>query len=389
MINLLLGAPGGGKSYEAVAYHVIPALADGRKVITNLPLVLDAFPPEQRRLIELREHTKAEPPEEVQDRDDRVLRRFPMQFRPSFSKRAFANAEDYGDPWRHPETGAGPLYVIDECHLCLPRQGTPKEVPEWFSLHRHEFADVLLITQSYGKVQKDIIDLVQVCYRVRKATALGFSGRYIRKVFDGVKGECMNENVREYDKTYFKFYRSHTRSSKAGQELEAKDIVPIWKHWSFKGAALCLLLAAGIFTFGGTANPTKAGNIKVVSKVVPHKALPAPTASAERKDDSSSTGAVQESRGGGNHPLAGYRLHVSGYLHSQAKGDFYLFSISQNGQRVFSMNSDDLRKAGYEVVYLEDCVAKLTYEGQSFFSVCDAPTVSVSAAVPTPVKNGS
>ncbi|MBI5918423.1 MAG: hypothetical protein HY849_03485 [Nitrosomonadales bacterium] len=41
MINLLLGPPGGGKSYEATVYHVLPALAKGRKIITNLPLDLD------------------------------------------------------------------------------------------------------------------------------------------------------------------------------------------------------------------------------------------------------------------------------------------------------------------------------------------------------------
>jgi len=41
MINLLLGQPGGGKSYEAVAFHILPALAQGRKVITNMPLDLE------------------------------------------------------------------------------------------------------------------------------------------------------------------------------------------------------------------------------------------------------------------------------------------------------------------------------------------------------------
>ncbi|EPW3551744.1 zonular occludens toxin domain-containing protein, partial [Pseudomonas aeruginosa] len=38
MINLILGQPGGGKSHEAVVYHVVPALNQGRKVITNLAL---------------------------------------------------------------------------------------------------------------------------------------------------------------------------------------------------------------------------------------------------------------------------------------------------------------------------------------------------------------
>jgi len=43
MIDLLEGIPGSGKSYEAVVYHVLPALKNGRKVVTNLPLNVDAF----------------------------------------------------------------------------------------------------------------------------------------------------------------------------------------------------------------------------------------------------------------------------------------------------------------------------------------------------------
>jgi zona occludens toxin len=42
-VNTLLGVPGSGKSYEAVAFHIIPALEDGRKVVTNLPLNLEHF----------------------------------------------------------------------------------------------------------------------------------------------------------------------------------------------------------------------------------------------------------------------------------------------------------------------------------------------------------
>jgi len=43
MIYGIVGRPGGGKSYEAVAFQVIPALKSGRKVITNLPLQIEHF----------------------------------------------------------------------------------------------------------------------------------------------------------------------------------------------------------------------------------------------------------------------------------------------------------------------------------------------------------
>ncbi len=79
MINILIGPPGGGKSYEAVVHHVLPALANGRKVITNLPLQMNriaaidaSFVP----LIEIRMKTLASKPVVDWDKAERLHSRF-------------------------------------------------------------------------------------------------------------------------------------------------------------------------------------------------------------------------------------------------------------------------------------------------------------------------
>ena len=41
MINMVVGKLCCGMSYEVVAYHVLPALQQGNKVVTNLPLDID------------------------------------------------------------------------------------------------------------------------------------------------------------------------------------------------------------------------------------------------------------------------------------------------------------------------------------------------------------
>lgn len=388
MINLLLGAPGGGKSYESVAYHVIPALNNGRKVITNLPLMLDEFPPEQRALLEIRTAAKGRPEKRrgiegllggPQDDDDEVF------------TRPFSTAECYGDTWRHPENGTGPLYVIDECHLCLPRESTGRKVREWYSLHRHEFADVLLITQSHGKVSKDVIDLVQVCYRVRKATAFGSNNGYIRKVFDGVRGDCVNTGVRKYDKRYFKFYRSHTKSSQAGQELAANDIVPLWKRWPFIGLALCVVLFVGILASGRDLNPMKppkhdavVARTKAVSSApasVP-TAPPARTTEAARKDEHGGRSGEQGADGGRKAqsaagPFAGLGVHVMGRVRLHGR-EVYSLAMSQNGQKIFTTTSDELREAGYQVKRISDCAMAFSFGGVDMVAVCDAPQIAVT-----------
>lgn len=396
MINLLLGAPGGGKSYEAVAFHVLPALSQGRKVITNLPLVLDQFPPEQRALLEIRTQAVGgsaaakskrlasvggnllaglDEDLDLDDEDDEVFRR------------AFSSAECYGDPWRHPDSGSGPLYVIDECHMCLPAGKALRKVREWYSMHRHEFADVLLITQSYGKVHRDIIDLVQVCYRVRKATAFGTNNGYVRKVFDGVRGDVVNTSVRKYNPKFFKFYKSHTKSSQAGAELAANDIVPLWRRWPFIGLAIVLVMLVGLLSSGRDMNPMKP---KIPAQKAPQSSgnalsssAPEPGASqpgGARKDehagrDGAAPGRSDQSKG---HPFAGLGIHVTGSGGFTGRKPFYAVSFSQNGQQVFSTTSVELEEAGYKVTRISNCAMGLEYKGVELVAVCDAPTVSVT-----------
>lgn len=378
MINLILGQPGGGKSYESVAFHVIPAVVEqGRKVITNLPLALpvwESYWPGCTKLIEIRE------PKLI---DGEVVR-------------PFSKASHYGDPWRHPETGVGPLYVIDECHLAIPLKGPDPEqqtrIEEWFSLHRHELADVLLITQSYGKINKAIRDLVQVVYRCKKATAFGVSSRYIRKVQDGLRGEVVNTTDRKYEKKYFPLYKSHTRSSNAAQELGANDIVPVWKHWSFKASAVCLVgllfliprlehpFKPKVHAAEGQQAPVAAEEIELLPSKA-ERSQPTGKPKREQKEETARSKA---------HPFEGYGLHLAAIMHGQRDGKDVLkglLRMTQNGQVVNTMNFEDLVKAGYAFTMAGDCVLSLSYQGLDLgFVVCDSPKVGLASKIPGNAK---
>lgn len=230
MINLLIGPPGGGKSYEAVVFHVLANLEQGRKVITNLPLVVEEFEkiiPGARSLIEFR-NRQGKPGQQ--------------------STWAFGQLADYGDTWRHRDTNVGPLYVIDECHKALPRVTDKSLAPieEWYAEHRHEGADVLLLTQSYGKVSKAITDQVQVCYRVKKKTLFGDSNGYIRKVQDGVRGDVISIAERVYEPRWFKLYKSHTKTEAAIIEADAKDVSPAFLKWKRAGYVILGLGSVGL-----------------------------------------------------------------------------------------------------------------------------------------------
>ncbi|MCY1279453.1 Zonular occludens toxin (Zot) [compost metagenome] len=374
MINLLLGQPGGGKSYESVAFHVIPAVVEqGRKVITNLPLRLDMwehFFPGSTKLIEIRGN---------------------YQFDGKLH-RPFSRVEDFGDPWRK-DLGdgneLGPLYIIDECHKSFPFKGTPVAVEEWFAEHRHEGADVLLITQSYGKISAAIRDLVQVVYRCKKATAFGSNDRYVRKVQDGLRGEVVNTSIRVYESKYFPLYKSHTKSNGAVLEAMANDIVPLWKRWPFKGAAICLVLFLAIVGYQLFKGDKKA--LPPAPKAEPVQVVQ--QAQADLLPAAQPAQHVAQPRGPEQklHPYQGLSMHLQALLKGKRtrdgnQQDFLggYVTIAQNGQAIRRVSFDDLRTAGYEIAYESDTVISLTYKGVDVgFVVADLPTTGLASKVAT------
>lgn len=123
MQNLLLGKSGSGKSYEACVYHILPALKAGRKVITNLPLNIEAWESLDQEflgLIELRK--KPQPIRGTWEpmREEGAYHVRPEQFWRERQKmdRVFSNVWDFYDDWRHPQNRPGALFVICPAPPC-------------------------------------------------------------------------------------------------------------------------------------------------------------------------------------------------------------------------------------------------------------------------------
>lgn len=390
MINILLGPMGAGKSFEAVVFHVLPALRKGRKVITNLPLNLEELAKLSKNylpLISLR-HNNHEVVEEKSTWN--MFHKQFDKFTIKTSYRPFASMADYGDEWRHPVNGCGPLYVIDECHKAIPAKGTPLDVQEWFAEHRHEFADVLLITQTIGKCCKAIYEPCQVVYRCRKAVAFGLNTAYTRNVQDGLKGEVVNTSLRKYKPEFFKFYKSHTRTEGGGTELEAVDLVPFWKRWPVVGAGICFTGVLALLLTGHSINPMKsafatpAKNSKdVVIPIYSIAPLPASAVIAVSPSSAPLVVGIQSAPVSSGkkmkqeHPFDGLTFHIVSFIESATKWR-YSFSLDQNGQPTTILNQTDLEKSGYTVDKLSDCSAKIHYGEISFFVVCDTQSVALA-----------
>lgn len=402
MINILLGAPGGGKSYEAVVYHILPALQRGRKVITNVPInlaALENIEPGLSALVEIRTETLAVSPDTEQpdsDNQNQLMGLLRQARASKFVARPFANVEDYADTWRHTD-GTGPLYVIDECHFCLPRTGTARAVEEWFSMHRHFNVDVLLITQSSGKISASIKDLIQVCYKVRKAVALGKSNGYVRKVLDGVNGGEVSTTIRDYKPQYFGLYRSHTHGSGIAEQA-ADDVSPLLVRfnrfkWGFF-AFTAIVLVYAFWPAGETKKESKPVWLdKAAAQYESDKSRPTYrdefgneiTPAAAKALPSASSAAVAPAADVSDlEPLKAQGVHITGRLGRPGGVPWYTFAVTSSGKYVFTVTLADLVKSGYEFEPLGECMGRLRFGDKVRMVLCDAP-LPASGENSTPV----
>lgn len=370
MIYLIQGRPKSGKSYEAVKYHIIPAVKSGRKVITNLPLDVEhfvkIFGAQVRDLIK------------VVDSYDT------SDFDSGASNFHFSKPEHYMDEWRD-ENNKGPLFVVDECHFALPRGKVLPEVIKYFTMHGHYGVDILLLTQNVRQTDTNILNLVEVMYRTIKNTALGSTKTYTKKVLDGYRGAVVNTEQRKYDSKIFPFYKAFTGSQGAVEAAGPNDVKPIWKHWSLYGAVICLVFV--IYKLSqGNINPFGAANAEEIpeTKVTAIVAQPAPKPVPVVK-----TAPVQQIPKEKTHPFSKVNLHISGwsdngYFDDQGKftPDYRVyFSMSRNGQPIGEIKMRDLLLAGYDVSVLGECLVRLQYEQTKYddFILCDTPAVSMGA----------
>lgn len=410
MINGLEGIPGSGKSYEAVVYHVLEALRKGRKVVTNLPLVVPMFAaidPRYAELIEVRR--KPSPirgtwdPERVDENGNgNAFELFedghtvPADVKVS----VFGHVWDYYTTWKH-EDGSGPLFVIDECHVALPTIGTSEAVIQWYKLHRHFNVDVLLMTQSFRDINQPIARLMGVLVKCRKADILGKADHYIRKVHGGYRGAVISTEQRKYLPQYFPLYKSHTQGNGVAEKA-ASDVAPfIVKFNRFKNAFLVVTLAACVYAFwpAEKAKPKPKADMPTPQWLIDEQkrraANPPEFPPQDEGKASSQADKPAQAQAGAQlddvdpEPFKDQRIHITGWM-TMAGRTVHTFAVSAGGLHIFDLRDFDLAKAGYKWQPLGECSGMLRWRDKVRAITCDPPVMlSGSENKPVVIADGS
>lgn len=395
MINGIAGKPGGGKSYEAVKNHVIPALKDGRMVVTNLPLQVEHFVAvygeQVRQLIVLVDYN----------------------YHDYGSAKPFSVIGDWlkHQDWKN-EKGQGVLFVIDEAHLSLPNGKGSNEftkVLEFLSMHRHYGFDVLLITQNFKKVHRDIRDMVQLVYRCIKKSMFGQDDLYIIKVHEGCTSQVVNTDERAYESYVFKFYKSHTKSEGQIVEATTRDVTP-WHKTGLMKFSYVIMFFAFLMVINLINTITKDDEeevfvkeevkiakpvFKAATPTVNNSTLSKPANTAkpvtvtnskpkpviktpvdEEEEKHKRIVAMSKER----HPFYKVGLSISGFAEDLNFKIFY-FSAQQNGQHIFTLSSKDLLLAGYDVQVISECLVIVEFHKYREYLTCNRQTVGVKNPV--------
>jgi len=373
MINGLSGRPGAGKTYESVVSHILPALKQGRKIVTNIPINVDWFA-----------NVLGEQVRELIVLVDGGFHAYGQQ-------RYFSKAEDFliYDTWRN-DSGQGVYFIVDEAHLSMPQGSTNKELKEYLSMHRHYGHDIMLLTQNFRKVDRDVKDMVQNCYYCTKLSFLGRDEKYIVKVADGVSRNIITTHEREYDSKYFPAYQSHTKAEGGVQEATTADVEKWYQRWTTKGALSCVVIAILMLIANlsrdkpdhAAAAQQKLDNLRAETQPTQQQA--AVTAPVQQAATAPPVPPADKSKG--NHPFSGIDLHIAGFYQDyDRRGNFkkiLWFTVSRNGQVLSELTNADLALAGYAVEVMADCIARISY-GDAFqrFVLCDSPTIGVETAL--------
>ena len=237
-INAYTGLMGGGKSFEVVVSVILPAIEQGRRVVTNIDGINEALI--RAHLVKVR---KADPEKfgqvvHVTNDDLQGPGFFP----------------DENDPDLESIVKAGDLLCIDEAWRFWGKDKKP--LPElhmqFFRMHRHYVhketgttCDVAVIVQTIADLNPSLRGVVEMTAVMTKLKTLGLTSSYRVDLYEGgrvTKAAKFETFVKRYDKRIFPLYKSYAGGAGKEKAMDKRqNVLNNPRVWIVGGLMLVLL----------------------------------------------------------------------------------------------------------------------------------------------------
>jgi len=407
-IKIHHGPNGSYKTSGAIQDDAVPALKEGRVIITNvrgftLERAYEVFPdlPNTAEIINL----------DLESLADLDRMRSWFQWAPR-----------------------GAFLIFDETQLLFPKSWREKDLekfdypggPEaahaadrpmgWldaWTRHRHFNWDIVLTTPNISYIRDDIRMTSEMAYKHSNLAVIGVPGRYKEAQHDAqLNRPPADGTIVEYKrirKQTFALYQStatgKTQDTKAGKSL-------------CRSPKLVFLLAllAGTIGFVSYMGPLKVVGGNAPAPAAKPAAAPSPNAAASPGQAAAVAAAARPAATGAvpaqplpdrpaappaelnPHPFAGRSITITAHLYSKKKGDQYMFAFIDAEGRRLDLTSWELVGSGYAVRSKGACVAELMFERWKQTVTCagsparpaisNAPlTLATSPAVGSPTSS--
>lgn len=270
------------------------------------------------------------------------------------------------------ESHKGAAIFIDEAQRHFRPRPSGSVVPDHVAaleVHRHQGLDIYLITQRPGLVDSNVRALCGKHIALR-ATALGrykYEWPEVGDIESKTSRDTAAKSRYKLPKHVFSLYKS------AEAHTKHKHTLPMAAK-----ALLVLLPLAAFLMF--SSYKTISAKFNPVQPVQAEQIKPQPRAvqSVQQASFDLPASAVfasglipfSASEIDNHHPFERNQFSIVARMSSATK-DVFRFSASENGMHSFYISSVQLEQAGYAVLPITDCSAKLVYKGMEFFVTCD------------------
>lgn len=304
-INAYVGLQGSGKTFEVVSSVVLQAIADGRRVVTNIAGINESLIHEY--LIANRKLEKDQLGNVFYVANDCITQ---PHFFPDEEKPEITSIVTGGD-----------LVAIDEAWRFwgVDCGKLSHEHMQFFRMHRHYLdkdtgvaCDVVLMTQDITGLHRSVKNVIEFTFKMHKHKSLGFSKLYRVEIYEGWKlnkRTRIDDRQKKYDSEIFPLYQSY--SGGVGKEKaidKRQNVFASGKLWiTLTGVVLVLVISSVVvWRFFHPSNnaskttssqPVESTSPKAHDETISHAKKETPFASSNYSENWHVVGELSDSNG--------------------------------------------------------------------------------------------